>query len=226
MKTTLTIWFLALSTFLPAQEVSIKVNQTHLDDLILSALEFNIGLDKLKIQIDATEDQLNMTKAEHLSLVSLSGNLNEFSIRELSGDNSIPNFYPRYNIGVNIRLNHFANVKGKKNLIAKDRQLIILESEEMTRQLEEEVTALYIEYLKELNFLNLQRRLEQFSLADFEASEQKFIQGNLTLEKYVNARDKYYANKMKLIEAEGRYMKAKSNLESIANTSLANLEIE
>ncbi|UXP32435.1 TolC family protein [Reichenbachiella agarivorans] len=214
---------IGLGTF--AQE-NIEVNQEHLDKLIITAIQNSTKLDKQQIELNSTDYQTKMLNNEHLSLFFISGNLNEYSIRELSGDNTVPNFYPRYNLGVNVRLNHFSEVKNRKKLILQEQQLILKDAEEAERDITAEVTKKYISYLKQKKIYNIKKTLEQFSIADFNALEQKFIEGELDIDKYNNSRRVYYSTKVDVINAESDLLTSKTELESFVGSTLATLGIE
>lgn len=209
-----------------AQEAKIEIVQEDLDKLILTAIENYAELDLLQLQVNSNQIEKSIIKAEHLGLINLSGNLNEFSIRQIGGDNTIPNFYPRYNVGIKFNLNYLSNNRNKKKLNEQERQMIMVQSQEVTRILEEEVTKKYIAYRKLKLTLNLKKRMEQFSLADFQAAEQKFIEGELTLEKYNASRNIYYSNQMQVLESESQYLQAKTELESLVSAKLVDLGIE
>jgi len=220
------VLFFFLHVSLCAQDSYIEVNQEHLDILIVSAIENDLTLDKHKIQIDAAKQERKMLNLEHLGLFSVSGNLNEFSVNDLTGNNNANNFFPRYNIGVNIRLNHFANNKAKKKILESEKKMLAKDSEERVRKLEEDVTKSYVEYLRKKKAFILRRRLDQFSEADFNAIERKFSEGEITLEEYSRSRTEFYNNKMKLLQDESAYLQAKTELETLVNAKLSKLGVE
>ncbi|MGL1889141.1 MAG: TolC family protein [Reichenbachiella sp.] len=226
MNILLGMFFILIGTYSYGQNVrNIKINQEDLDVLIIEAVYNNLDLDKYNIQIESNELKKRLLNKEHLGLVFVSGNLNEHSIQDLSGDNSVPNYYPRYNIGFTLPLNHFGVIKGNKGIITKDTELIMKDAEILTKSLEKEITISYINYLRQKNILNLKKRMEQFSLADFNAVEKKFSEGAADLNLYNQSRKNYYNNTLKVIDTEGDYLNAKIELESLVNSTLENLGI-
>ncbi|PIB34628.1 hypothetical protein BFP72_03990 [Reichenbachiella sp. 5M10] len=228
MKRILTL-ILLLGTCLPLlaqSDDNLLIIQEDLDRLILSAIENSTKLDVHQLSLESAAYQKKMINNEHLSIISLSGNLNEYSIRELSGDQTVSSFYPRYNVGLSFRLNHFSEIKNRKKLLEKDQQVILKQAEILERDLIEEVKKKYIEYLKTKQVLNIRKRLEQFSVADFNAVEQKFSEGSIDLPEYSAARRDYYSTKMQVLEAESRYQQAKTELETVVNNSLESMGIE
>lgn len=227
MKHLLSFLFTITTLITNAQDSDqIIINQEDLSLLIIKAIENSSSLDIFQIQSDNIFIEKKMINNEYLGLFFVSGNLNEYSIKSLSGDNSIPNFYPRYNVGVNVRLDHFSNVKNRKRLIEQNNKVNLLEAEETQRQLEEEVTKKYISYLKQKKILNIRANLAQFSMTDFKAIENKFANGDAELEEYNASRRNYYQNQMQLLEAESQYLQAKTELESIVQEKLELLGID
>ena len=230
MRKTNLLFFLILGVFVSskAQEFEyLDVNKNDLDRLINQAITNSAELYMYDIQHGILNNQLKQTNSEHLGLFFIAGNLNEYSIQEIGGvENNINNFYPRYNIGVNLRLNHFSDVKNKKKIISQNQKIVLGESEITERNLITEVTKRYYEYLRAKKILRVKKTIEQFSVADFNSIETKFSEGDVELETYSSARKVFYTYKLQVIEAEENYIGAKLELEALINVSLESLGIQ
>ena len=204
----------------------IKVNNEHLDILTSNAISSNSLLKINEVGLSKLEIEKQMVSADHLSVFLLSGNMNEFNIQDISGTSSAPSFFPRYNIGINFRLNHFSQIKGKKKALVEDRKIIHHESELIIKDIKKNTLELYINYLKQKGNYNIQKSLESLSSIDFQTIEQKFADGQIEIDTYNRARKDLYLNRANLLNAESEYLLSKLELENYVGQTLQEMGIE
>jgi outer membrane protein TolC len=88
----------------------------------------------LRNEIKISEYQVKKNAGSWLDIITVSGNLNEFTINPDADDNNRASFYPRYNVRASISLGMFVNIPYQTKM---DRQAVaIAESNLDARKLE------------------------------------------------------------------------------------------
>lgn len=175
----------------------------------------------LALQKDAATQDLKVAKAQWLDIITASGNLNEFTLNpgnlEQLGRTI---FFPRYNFSATIRMGMFVRVpadtkKGRDNVaIAEER-------------LKAQKLALRNEVLRSYNDYQMFEKIYRSHVVakdDAEAAknlvEQRFKQGEVTLEIYNASQANLNGVNVRVIEAETSMMNAKLYLESLIGVKL------
>lgn len=150
-------------------------------------------------------------------MLGAQGNLNEFTIKQLSGnDDSETNlFFPRYNVYLNIPMSVFFEQPNNRKAArvrveaANDRvNLLRLE-------LRAKVLTLYQEYKKTETILKIRRQAMLDDESNYLLIEQKYKTGDVSLENYMAAQKSKTDNSIQVALAENDFLKAKIELEAL-----------
>jgi len=150
--------------------------------------------------------------------ISVSGNLNEYSIK---GKNSSADplrqstVYPRYNIGVNIPIGLIANSKkltaANFNLYQSRLEDVRVEQQTVRR----EVTILYEQYQMNEALMRLQLEVLDDARLVNDRNEQRFEAGEITLEAYSASVRAYNAEKVKQVNITFALSQTEAYLEEL-----------
>ncbi len=161
--------------------------------------------------------ELRKAKGSWLGVVAVSGNLNEFSIKQQPG---VPNFYPRYNISVNVPLDVFT---GKSNdiKIARENYLISEATRnEKFREIRAQVLTLYEDYIMHKERLESQIRITQDEYTIFMSKERDFQDGIINQEEYTKFSKGYEESKLRRGEYQRNFNVAKYELERMIGMTI------
>lgn len=174
-------------------------------------------------EVESAKHKIGMAGSGWLNLISISGNLNEFNINPDVNPNE-NNFYPRYNIGVNIALGSFIEIP-KTIKIAKEEHLIAQQNlNEQKLLIRGEVLTRYQQYLKAKSLYELQTQNTESNENNFSVVRVQFLNEEATLDEYNEALEKLNAEKAKNIIAETDYHITRISLETILGVELDSVE--
>jgi outer membrane protein TolC len=153
--------------------------------LALNNVSFNIA-DK---QIEISRYNLQKTKAQLWNNVSISGNLNEFTIPGAS--NNQATLFPRYNIGAIIPLGMFG-VNSKDKKIARENIAVTqLQRKSLENEVKTTVLKLYEDYLMYKKQVELQSQLAADEYAAVLKAEKDYQDGTVEIDAYNDAYKRY-----------------------------------
>lgn len=158
-----------------------------------------------------------------LGLVGVQGNLNEFTIKRFTGSSTDGNnnqFYPRYNIYVNLPLSTFTDL-GNAKRVARQRVTISQEKVNLTKlDLRATVLKLYSEHRKNEDILNIYKEAMEDEESTYLVIEQKFKNGQVSVEDYMRSQKSRNDQRIQLRTSENEYRKSKLDLEAIIGVRL------
>lgn len=166
--------------------------------------------------------ELRKAKGGWLGAVSVTGNVNEFTINPPPTNNpqGFANFYPRYNISVNVPLDLFTN-KSNDVKIARENYLIAeANRNDRYRQIRAEVLTKYEDYLMHKEKLESQIRITQDEYTIFMAKERDFKDGIINLDDYTRASKAYEDTRLRRSEYQRNLNVAKYDLERMIGVPL------
>lgn len=162
--------------------------------------------------------ELRKAKGSWLGTVGVSGNLNEFSIKQQQA--GIANFYPRYNISVNIPLDLFTT-KSNDIKIARENYLIAeANRNDKFRDIRATVLTMYEDYLLYKERLESQIRITQDEQTIFISKERDFQDGIINQEEYTKYNKAYEEAKLRKSEYQRNFNVAKYELERMIGIPL------
>jgi outer membrane protein TolC len=169
-------------------------------------------------RVSVANHELKRTKTKFLGNISGTVNYNEFSIKKQSS--TVPNFYPRYNIGLNLPLDLFIT-RGQDVSIARENVGI---AEATKKQQFQEVKAIvltsYEDYLMHKQKLEFQNRVTQDVNLVYLTAEKDFSQGVITQTEYNTAFKLWSDEQSKKAEFQRNLNVAKIELEGLIGMSL------
>lgn len=206
---------------------NLPVDTTDLSTLIDLALENNPLVKQNKIELEKLEMQRNYVNNNWLNLFTISGNLNELSLKQTLGETENTNnqFFPRYNFGVFLRLGAVSEIGQQKKLFTKDIQAAIEKNEFSRGEIENEVKQLYYNYLMNREKFYLKRSFQELATASFNTTEKRFSEGDVELNDFYQAREDYFNFRLDVLNAEEAYLRAKANLELMIGVTLESLNL-
>jgi len=166
--------------------------------------------------------ELRKAKGGWLGVVSVAGNVNEFTINPppTAAPGGFANFYPRYNISVTVPLDLFIN-KSNDVKIARENYLIAeANRNDRYRQIRAEVLTKYEDYLMHKERLESQVRITQEEHTIFKSKERDFEDGIINLDEYTRASKAYEEMRLRRSEYQRNVNVAKYDLERMIGVPL------
>jgi outer membrane protein TolC len=171
----------------------------NLQDAIAEKLS-NLAVNNLQTKLVSkdvaiADQEVNKSKALWLNHITVSGNLNEFSIRNTLSNSIITtpqyNFYPRYNIGLSLPLG-FVKTHIAENRIARLNKEKLLDQKEKTlNDLKQQIKTQYQIYLTNRYLLAIHESTLQDDKILFERVQVQFENNQVDLEIYSVAAKKF-----------------------------------
>ncbi len=161
----------------------------------------NARISSIENNAYASEYDYMRSRTTWLNNIVVSGNVNEFSLKNEVAANPLNQStqYPRYNIGVILPLGLFIN-NGKQTRANYYRYEAAIDQIKKEKQdIRREVLTSYENYLMNKRLLSVQQSLLQDAKILLSRHEEKFAEGQLTLEQYTNTSKQYYAEKVQVI---------------------------
>ncbi|MCG8475107.1 MAG: TolC family protein [Cytophagales bacterium] len=193
--------------------------------LVELALKRVPALQIAKLDVKVLEKEQMITKVSWLSNVTLRANFNEYNLGIKEYDRDI-NFFtpPNYNVTFGLRLGELFE-KPAENKIARNKAIAAkLKSDEVRSDIKVKVLSLYEDYLLAREILGIQTLMTDDFHLRFTVQENKYKNGEVTLNEYKAAFLEYNQSKMKKASAEANMQKAKIALETYVGISIDELE--
>ena len=151
--------------------------------------------------VSASEYEFKRSRTAFLNNIAIAGNLNEFSLRSSAASDPLNQStqYPRYNIGVVLPLGLFIN-NGKQTKASYYRYEVAADQVRIEKQnIRKEVLIQYEDYLMNKQLLALQQSSLQDAKILLSRHEEKFAEGEITLEQYTATSKQYNAEKVRVV---------------------------
>lgn len=231
MKNLLILTFGALIFCFPtrAQQIDYKkiilpegiTNLSVEERLVQLAWKNNPEVKAVQHDVNASQYEVKVAATRWTSLLGAQGNLNEFTVKQITGSTQTANnFYPRYNVYLNVPLSAFFEFPNQKKA-ARERMGIKQEQSNMLKlDIRARVLKLYSEYRKNETVWRIRKEeLDDFKLR-VNTIEQKFSDGAATLEEYVSAQRVYRNVQIEEATAKSDWDKSKFDLEQVIGVKL------
>jgi outer membrane protein TolC len=182
-------------------------------------------------QINIAKYHLKEAKGWWASSISLSFNANEFTIKRLTNKESAQPtqpgqyypYYPFYNVGVNIPIGGFFS-KPAATKAAREQVAVAQASRNSKyRQVRAAVLSAYEDYSTSKELLTLQSQLTESSYSDYLQARQKFRNGQIAVDDYNKAMQRYHDQLTNRIAAQHDLDLNKIQLESMIGVPLNNV---
>lgn len=159
-----------------------------------------------------------------LDIFTASYNLNEFTINPTEETRDRALFYPRYNFGARLDLGKFVSVPADIKIAKEEIGIANAALNHQRVSLRALVLRTYQTYLLAKETLELQTVSTEEAFSHFSLSEQRFKNGEITLEQYNTALSNYNAGRRNRLEAEAKYNIEKIDLEELIGIPLEDVK--
>ncbi len=199
---------------------NVKSSETDIREKLVALALQNPGYEVADRKAKVAEFTLSKAKGSWLGLFAATGNLNELSIKQGSGngpENAL--FFPRYNFSVNLPLDFFS-AKSNDVKIARENVLIAeAEKNERYRRIRREVLSKYEDYLMHKEKLELQTRLTQAEYTRYKLAEKDFEDNLITAEVFNKSEAAYFEMQITKSELQRNLNVSKLELEEMIGIS-------
>ncbi len=158
--------------------------------------------------------ELQKAKGGWLGAVSAQYNVNEFSLKQNSG-NGVANLYPRYNFGVNVPLDLFTTQRNNVKAARETYMISEAERNKQFRNIRAEVLTRYEDFLMYKTLLDLQVRLTQDEYTTYITKEKDFQENFIDQKEYNQFVRSYNEQLAKQAETQRNYNIAKLRIEEM-----------
>lgn len=173
---------------------------------------------------NAAEYQVRLAKGNWLSILTVSGNINEFTINppktntgEIQGSQFL---YPRYNVGLIIPMDIFSRQKNNVKIAKENYLMAAAQKNDRFRQIKADVLTKYEDYLMNKQMLELQTQVSQDQFTLYKRSEKDFQDGIIKMEEFENANKSWVAEQIKRLQYQRNLNVIKLDLERIIGVKL------
>lgn len=160
------------------------------------------------------------TNWEWMEIFSATYNINEFTINPTPETEDRALFYPRYNFGVSITPALFVQVPMNIKIAKEQVNIAKANIDGQKINLREEVLITYQNYLLAKELLDIQSVSTEEAFSRFSLSEQRFKNGEITLEQYNNAVGAYNDERKAKLTAQTNFNILKITLEGYIGVPL------
>ncbi len=180
-------------------------------------------------QIKIAKYNLKGAKGWWINNISLSFNANEFTIKRLTHKQNpetggyYPNFYPFYNVGVNIPIGGIFTQPAKVKAARESVAIAQANRNETFRQVKSAVLSAYENYLSGRELLTIQNQIAESTYNEFLQAKQKFRNGEISIVEYNAASEAYHKQLKDKIGAQHALNLTKIRLEALIGVPLSSV---
>lgn len=190
------------------------------EKLVYLAWQNNPTNDVLQHEYNIAEKNKVKANWAWLDIFSAAYNLNEFTINPTEETKDRALFYPRYNFGARLDLGMLAEIPMDIKVAKEEIGIARATLNSQKIALRALVLRTYQNYLLAKEILDIQTVSTEEAFSRFSLSEQRFKNGEITLEQYNASVASYNAERKSKLEAEAKFNIEKINLEELIGVSL------
>jgi outer membrane protein TolC len=190
------------------------------EKLVQIAWRNHPGNEPFRREVDIAEATVRQSSAAWLDIVSIAGNLNEFTINPAADIGGRSAFWPKYNIRANISLGQLFTIPSTTRV--NRHRLMIAQANVNTQKLtvRNAVLKAYNEYVLREKMYKVQSQLLLDNETSHKLIEQRFKNGETNFETYSQSLSSYTTMTVGQLEAERNYKNAKLDLEQLIGMRL------
>lgn len=170
--------------------------------------------------VELAESKVKAAGSDWLSMIRITMNLNEFNI---DANNTRNQFYPKYNLGVQIPLGSFVEIPQNVKMAKKNLEISKLRLNETKLKLRAEVLSRYQNYLSAKEVYKIQKEAETDTYSNFLLIEQEFKSGEIHVSAYVQASKNYNDQRVRTVMSENDYKQSIIELEQLIGVKLSDV---
>ena len=192
------------------------------EKLVQIAIENNPDIEILSNDKNIAMYGLRKSKWNWINQITLSGNLNEFTIDQNAGGDGVqPAFYPRYNISLTVPLGLLGTRSNEVKMSREEYKTTSVEIEKKETEIRKQVLTLYENYSLYQKLIKIQNQKTEDEYSYYKSIENKFSNQNADIEEFKNASNAYN------LELERKYSIAyEQKIVKIALESLLGMPLE
>lgn len=197
-------------------------NVTFEEKLVQLAWKNNPSTTIAREEYVISREEYKIKRAEWSTLFGMTGNLNEFNIREFAGSEATGGnqFFPRYNVYLRLPFSLLVENPHQKNAYRSRIRVAESKVNLMKLEIRNTVLKLYSEYKKAEAILIIKRQSMQDEESNYLLVEEKFKNGDASVEEYIQAQRNRNDMKIQLVIAENDFRQAKLDVEQVIGVGL------
>ncbi len=173
----------------------------------------------------AASYQINIAKSAYLGLLSAQANINEFTLSpQTSNGQKIPNYYPIYNVGINIPFDIFTRTTNNVKIAQENFLIASAAKNQRFREIKADVLTKYENYLLAKQLVELQGRITQSEYASLKRAESDFAENLIKLEDVDKVQKSYVTEQVKSLILQKDLNLSKIELEKVIGVKIEDVE--
>lgn len=171
----------------------------------------------------AAEYQVRIAKGNWLNILNASGNVNEFTINQIthSGSTATQNIYfPKYNLALSIPMDIFSRQKNTVKIAKENYLMAEAQKNDRFRQIRVEVLTKYEDYILDKDMLDFQNQVTQDQYTLYRRAEKDFQDGIIKLEEFQRSYKGWVEEQTKKLTYQRNLNVIKLELERIIGVKL------
>jgi outer membrane protein TolC len=173
----------------------------------------------------AASYQIKIAKSGYLGLIAAQGNVNEFTVNPpVYNGQSVPFYYPKYNLGVNIPFNIFTTVPNNTKVAQENYYIADAVKREKYREIKADVLTKYENYLLARQMVELQGKITQSEYATLKRAESDFAENLIKLEEVEREQKVYINAQIQSLTLQKNLNLTKIELEKVIGVSIEDVE--
>lgn len=177
-------------------------------------------------QSQAASYQIKIAKSAYLGLLSAQMNVNEFTISQRKDVNGvvIPNYYPIYNLGLNIPFDIFTRTSNNVKIAKENYSMTLAAKNQKFREIKADVLSKYENYLLARQLVELQSRITQGEYATLKRAESDFAENLIKLDDVEKAQKSYINEQVKSLTLQKDLNLTKIEIEKVIGVKIEDVE--
>ena len=173
----------------------------------------------------AASYQVKIAQSGYLGLLAAQGNINEYTVNPPRYNNqTIPFYYPKYNLGINIPFNVFTIVPNTTKIAKEKYYIAAAEKNEKFREIRADVLTKYENYLLARQLVELQGKIVQGEYATLKRLESDFAENLIKLEEVEREQKVYINEQVRSLTLQKDLNVTKIELEKIIGVRIEDVE--
>ena len=174
----------------------------------------------------AASYQIKIAQSAYLGLFSAQANINEFTLTQKKDNNGvvIPNYYPIYNLGVNIPFDIFTRTTNNVKIAEENYYMTTAAKNQKYREIKADVLTKYENYLLARQLVELQSRITQSEYATLKRAESDFGENLIKLDDVERAQKSYISEQVKSLTLQRDLNLSKIEIEKVIGIKIEEVE--
>lgn len=169
--------------------------------------------------------QIKIAKSAYLGLLSVQGNINEFTISKPTYNGvQIPYYYPRYNLALNIPFDIFTRTTNNVKIAQENYYISAAAKNQKFREIKADVLTKYENYLLARQLVELQGKITQSEYATVKRAESDFSENLIKLDEVERVQKSYIIEQAKSLTLQKDLNLAKIEIEKVIGVPIEDVE--